>query len=188
MSYSGLISKITEQDFERNKKMSTSSFKIRTVGIQLFIAAALSVFSAIAFAHEYAAGEIKIDHPWARPSRIATIPAAVYFDILNNGNEQDRLVAATTERAAHVELHVTEMNEDGIAKMRHLKEGIVAPADSRTSMETGAYHVMLIDLKGALVEGERFPMTLTFEKAGEVEVIINVEDREAKTSEHHMDH
>lgn len=168
--------------------MSTSSFKIRTIGIQFFIAAALSMFSAIAFAHEYESGDIKVDHPWARPSRVATIPAAVYFDILNNGNEQDRLVAATTGRAAHVELHVTEMNENGVAKMRHLKEGIIAPANARTSMETGTYHVMLIDLDGGLVEGENFPMTLTFEKAGEVEVIINVEDREAKTSEHHMNH
>jgi len=164
------------------------AMKVRAARIPLIIATAFSMFSAIAFAHEYTAGEINIDHPWARPSRVATIPAAVYFDIVNNGSEEDRLIAAKTARAAHIELHVTEMTEEGVAKMRHLKEGISAPADARTSMETGAYHVMLIGLDGALVEGERFPMTLTFEKAGEVEVIINVEDREAEKPSHHMHH
>ena len=156
--------------------------------VQLLAALTLSIVGAVSVAHEYKAGMVKIDHPWARPSRVATIPAAVYFEIVNNGQEQDRLVAAKTNRAEHVELHVTEMTDDGATKMRHLKEGIIVPADASTSMETGAYHVMLIGLGEALSVGERFPMTLTFEKAGMVEVIINVEDRDARQSEHHMNH
>lgn len=147
---------------------------------RILLTVALTFSSAAVIAHDYAKADLVVDHPWARPSLAATMPAAVYFDIVNNGAEGDRLLSAATARAEHVELHITEMTEEGIAKMRHLKDGIEAPAQVKTSMETGAYHIMLIGLDGPLKEGERFPMMLMFEKAGEVEVIVNVEDREKK--------
>lgn len=149
---------------------------------------ALTFASAAAFAHDYAKADLHIDHPWARPTRVATLPAAVYFDIENRGEADDRLIAARTDRAAHVELHLSEMTEDGRATMRVAKDGFIAPAGSETSLEAGHFHVMLIGLDGALKEGESFPMVLTFEKAGEVEVIINVEDRQSEADSGHAHH
>ncbi len=176
------------RNIERDNMKNRSNKNVRSAVVQLFLAIAVSIMGANAFAHEYEAGAIVIDHPWARPSRVATIPAAVYFDIINNGSQHDRLIAATTTRAEHVELHQSEMTETGATRMRHLKEGIDVPAGIQTSMETGAYHVMLIGFDTALTVGESFPMTLTFETAGSLEVIIHVEDRETKSSEHHMQH
>ena len=103
----------------------------RNIVVQFLAALTISILGAVSVAHEYSVEEIAVDHPWARPSRVATIPAAVYFDIVNKGAEHDRLISATTMRAEHVELHVTEMTDEGVAKMRLLKEGISAPADAR---------------------------------------------------------
>lgn len=157
-------------------------------GWRLWSAIALTMSSMAAIAHDYAKDELVIDHPWARPSFTAQVPAAVYFEIINNGAADDRLIAATAERAEHVELHVTETDEEGVSKMRVLKDGVLAPAGKTTSMEHGAYHVMLIGLDKKLEEGEEFPMVLTFEKAGSVEVLVQVEDQETDEAADHAHH
>ena len=156
----------------------------KTIILIMFIALGLS--SAVA--HDYAKYDIVIDHPWARPTFSAVVPAAVYFDIVNKGETPDRLISASTERAQAVELHVTETDENGIAKMRMLKDGIGAPGDETTSMETGAYHVMLIGLDKKLEVGEEFVMALEFEKAGKFDVVIKVEDRASKAPQDHHNH
>lgn len=145
-----------------------------------------AVFSMGSVAHDYKAGELHIDHPWARPTINAVVPAAVYFELANNGKADDRLIAASTERAEHVELHASFKDEEtGAMKMRVAQDGVPAPAGKTASLETGSYHIMLIGLREPLKAGDTFPMWLVFEKAGEVEVIINVEDRETKGAGHH---
>jgi len=161
--------------------MSMLVFHMKPI-FSVTIALALSLASISAIAHDYSKHGVKIEHPWARPTLSAHAPAAVYFDIKNNNAADDRLISAVSPRAKVVELHKTEITSEGVAKMRMLKDGIIAQAAKTTSMETGAYHVMLIDLTTPFVDGEEFPMTLTFEKAGEIEVIVKVEDRETKTS------
>ena len=144
----------------------------------LALTAASAFFTLKAIAHDYAAGALRIDHPWAPPTMTARVPAAAYFDIRNDGNTDDRLVAASTDRAAHVELHASFKDaQTGVMKMRVARNGVPARAGDTLSMEGGSYHVMLIGLDAPLTAGEAFAMTLTFEKAGEVEVIVKVEDR-----------
>ncbi len=152
---------------------------------QATAALALTFFSVASFAHEYAKGGIFIAHPWARPSLAAHVPAAVYLDIVNKGGEGDRLLSARTDRAEHVELHVSQTGEDGVVRMKLLKDGVPAPAGETVSMETGAYHIMLIGLDAKLQAKESFPLTLTFEKAGDIEVEVKIEDRQPETAEHH---
>lgn len=159
--------------------------KLKLTDWRVFATLALTFSSAAAMAHEYKAGELHIDHPWARPTMTAVVPAAVYFELANHGEADDRLIAASTERADHVELHASIKDEEtGSVKMRVAKDGIATHAGKTLSMETGSYHVMLIGLGEPLKEGESFPMRLTFEKAGEVDIIINVEDRETKAADH----
>lgn len=156
---------------------------------RVFAALALTFSSAAVMAHDYKAGELHIEHPWARPTLTAVVPAAVYFEIANHGAADDRLISASTGRADHVELHASIKDaETGSVKMRVAKDGIATRVGETLSMETGSYHIMLIGLGEPLKEGESFPMRLTFEKAGEVEIMINVEDREAKASNHHTGH
>ncbi len=162
--------------------------KLKRTDWRILATIALTFTSATALAHEYAKDNIFVDHPWARPGRAASVPAAVYFDMVNRGGEGDRLIAAGSERAEHVEIHVSEKAGNGRVAMRLLKDGIALPAHSTVSLEGGSYHIMLIGLGTALEEGESFPMTLTFEKAGEVEVVVKVEDRAAPAPGGHSHH
>jgi len=162
--------------------------KLNRTGWSVSASIALTFLSLTAFAHDYVKNDIVIDHPWARPTMSAVVPAAVYFEIVNNGAEDDRLVSAATDRAKHVELHVTETSPEGVAKMRMLKDGVAAPAHEKTSMETGANHVMLIGLGAPLQIGEEFSMTLTFEKAGEIEVLIKIENHQKENANQHQYH
>ena len=71
--------------------------------------------------------------------------------------------------------------ENGIARMRPVDAVAVAP-DAPAVFQPGGYHVMIMGLKGPLKEGETFPLTLTFEKAGDVTVDVMVMKKAA------MDH
>ncbi|MEX6633980.1 copper chaperone PCu(A)C [Hyphococcus lacteus] len=144
----------------------------------------LTLSSATALAHEFTQGGILVEHPWARPTHAKTVPAAVYFNVVNKGEGPDRLLSVTTTRAKNVEVHKTMIDDKNIARMRPVVDGLTIPAGATVSMETGSYHVMLIGLDAPLKAEERFPVTLTFEKAGEIDVEIVVEDREAAKVDH----
>ena len=99
--------------------------------------------------------------------------SAAYLTIENSGSEPDRLVGASSPAAKTVEIH--EMVDDGgTMRMRPLADGLAIPANATTTLEPGGYHIMLIDLKAPLKAGDRFPLDLTFEKAGrrQVEVVV----------------
>ncbi len=125
-------------------------------------------------AHEYRAGELLIDHPWARPTAPAQKVGAGYLTIRNQGGEADRLVAARTPLVPMVELHTHEIDAQGVARMRQI-EAIDVPAGTTVELMPGGLHLMLMGLAEPLREGTRFPVTLTFERAGEVEVEMQVE-------------
>jgi len=141
--------------------------------------------TAPALAHDYKVGAIAIDHPYAHPNPPGTVNAGAYINALRNtGAVADRLIAASTPVAARIELH--EMRMDGnIMRMRELPRGIEVPAKGEVSMRQGApagYHLMVMSLKQPLREGDKIPVTLRFEKAGTVEVVVNVEARKASAS------
>jgi len=124
-------------------------------------------------AHEFKAGDIMIDHPWARATPGRAKNGAAFMKLVNTGGTPDRLMGVRGDIADRVELH-THIHEDGVMKMRP-SGPIEVPANGHVMLEPGSYHVMMIGLKAPLVEGETFPVTLVFEKAGEVAVEIKVE-------------
>ncbi len=123
-------------------------------------------------ANEFKKGDLMIDHPFARAS-IPDRPGAAYATIKNMGGEDDRLVSARSPKAARVELH-THIMENGVARMRPV-EAIDVPAGGTAELKPGGNHIMLFKLDKHLSEGETFPLILSFEKAGDVEVEVNVE-------------
>ncbi len=142
-----------------------------TVGAALFATAGGTLFtSRPAFAHDFRVGELAVDHPYALPTPTGAKTGAVYFrGIRNRGRKADRLIAASTDRAAAIEIHQT-VTDNGVARMREVP-GIALPAGRTTQLRHGQqYHLMLIDLKTPLVVGQRFDLTLRFEQAGEVTV------------------
>ena len=133
----------------------------------------LALATATAIAHDYKVGAISIDHPWARASMGMAKAGAAYMVLTNDGSAPDRLVSASAEVSETVELH-THLMEDGVMRMRQVQAIEVAPG-APSVLEPGGLHVMLIGLKEPLTAGESFPMTLTFEQAGEITVEVAVE-------------
>lgn len=113
----------------------------------------------------------------------ATLPnapvAGGFVTIQNTGDADDRLIGASSAVAGHMEVHEMAMI-DNVMKMRELKDGLPIPAGQTVMLKPGGFHVMFIDLKGALKQGETINVTLTFEKAGSVEVPLVVGAPNAK--------
>lgn len=107
----------------------------------------------------------------------ATLPAAKvgggYVSITNNGTEGDRLVSAASASAAKVGIHEMKMEGDQM-KMGEKEGGVEIPAGQTVSLAPGGLHIMFMGLKAPFVEGETVPVTLTFEKAGPVEIELVV--------------
>jgi copper(I)-binding protein len=93
---------------------------------------------------------------------------AVYATLGNAGAQSDSLVAASTDVAQTVELHETK-SEGGVMKMRPVP-AIPVPAKGKTELKPGGYHIMLMGLKRDLKPGETIPVTLKFERGGEVRI------------------
>ena len=148
----------------------------------------LAVFSAALLAGavhaaDYRAGNISITDPHARPTVPGQPGGAAYLTLENTGSSADRLVGVASPIAQSTEIHTMRMDGD-VMRMREAGELPLAPA-AKVEMKPGmGYHIMLNGLKQPLKEGATFPITLTFEKAGKIEVPVVVDGKQAKPAGH----
>lgn len=133
----------------------------------LLAAAALALAPLAAWAHDTTIGNLTIEHAWSRATG-QTRPGVGYMVIHNKGAEADRLVAAESPIAGRVELHAHIMEND-VAKMVQV-EAIDVPAGGMAELKPHGFHLMMMELKQPLAEGDTFPVTLVFERAGRVDV------------------
>ena len=144
---------------------------------EITFAAALTLGALFSFAdaqaHEIKVGDLVIGHPWARQSPMGADVAAGFMTITNNGKEADRLVKATASIAPTVQLHEMKMEGD-VMKMSEVPGGIVIPPGATVELKPKSLHVMFMGLKAPVKEGETITGTLTFEKAGTVDVDYDV--------------
>ena len=136
----------------------------------------------MAFAHSYEKGDLQIRHPWARATPPGTTVGVGYFEIRNTGKQPDRLLSATSPAARQVEMHVSE-HAGEVAKMRQLR-AFEVPARERLTLEPNGAHLMLVDLVQPLKKGERVPMKLRFERAGEIDIEFEVQEMGSRHSRH----
>jgi len=136
--------------------------------------AALTVALGIGFSHAQSSGSISIDKPFSRATPGGAKVGAGYMTITNKGAAADRLVSASSPAAGKVEIHEMTM-QDGIMKMRELPSGLPIEAGKSASLAPGGYHIMLMDLKAPLKQGDKVPVTLNFEKAGKIDVTLDVQ-------------
>ena len=130
----------------------------------------------------YRAGNISITDPHARPTVPGQPGGAAYLTLENTGSA-DRLVGVASPVAQSAGIHTMRMDGD-IMRMREAGELPLPPA-AKVAMKPGmGYHIMLNGLKQPLKEGATFPMTLTFEKAGKVEVTVIVNGNQVKPAGH----
>ncbi|MBK7126523.1 MAG: copper chaperone PCu(A)C [Dehalococcoidia bacterium] len=116
------------------------------------------------------AGDLKIYDGWARTTTNAV--SAAYFTVRNSGLE-DTLVKATTNITTTVQLHEV-ITEGASSKMQEKAGGFPVPANGELTLKPGGYHVMLMDLKGELKEGDTVELELEFAKAGKVKLTLPV--------------
>ncbi len=150
--------------------------------LAFIVAGALALFGAGASqAHEYQTGDLTIFHPWARPAAEGQ-NGAVYLSIKNGGKEAETFVSAESPAAGKTELHQTS-DENGVMKMRAVKEGLEIKPGSSVEFKPGGYHIMLLDLKKPLEEGATVPLKIKLAKAGTISVDIKVERTAPGTAE-----
>lgn len=135
-------------------------------------AAALVLASAFAHAHSFKLGDIDIGHPYARVTAPGQPTGGGYLKLDNKGRD-DKLLSARAAVSASVELHSMSMDGD-VMRMRQV-DAIALPAGKLVELKPGGFHIMFVGLKAPLKAGDKFPMTLKFEKAGEVEVTVIIE-------------
>lgn len=128
----------------------------------------------LASAQDYKAGEITVRAPWSQALPPSAPTVAAYFVISNHGTFPDRLLSVDTPIAGSAELH-QHLHQDGMMKMQHIDSLQINP-EQDALFAPMAYHVMLLDLHddAPRAEGEHFPLTLHFEKAGAVTVEVEV--------------
>jgi copper(I)-binding protein len=133
--------------------------------VKWLIGLVAGAFASAAFA------QVTVENPWARATPPNAKLAAGYMTVVNAGGA-DRLVGADSPAAARVETHIT-VRDGEVMRMRHV-DGYAVPAKGRLELKPAGAHLMFIDLKWPFREGEKVPVTLRFEKAGEVKIELVV--------------
>lgn len=140
----------------------------------------------LAQAHDYTLGTLEIAHPWSRATPGGAKVGGGYLKIENKGDEPDRLVSVSSDIADKVQIHEMAMSADGMSSMNELTQGLVVPAKGTVELKPGSFHLMFIGLKQPLKQGDAFMATLTFEKAGALEVkfVVGPAGAAGATDEH----
>jgi copper(I)-binding protein len=138
------------------------------MSIRLFAFAAGLMIASGALAQT---GQLEVSDAWARATPGKAENGAAYLTI--RSPTADRLVSASSPAAKKAELHTMEM-AGMVMKMRPLA-GLDIPAGRPVTLKPGGEHIMLMGLNTPLREGQSFPLTLTFEKAGTREVSVAIE-------------
>lgn len=139
---------------------------------RLLLASPILMLASPGMAHDYNAGDLRIDHPWSRAAG-ANANGAGFMTIQNTGTEPDRLISASTPAARVVELH-THIRDGDVMRMRPVND-IPVPPGQTVHLRPGELHLMLIGLTAPLNRGASVPLTLHFERAGQVQVSLAIE-------------
>jgi copper(I)-binding protein len=133
-----------------------------------------ALVAAPARAEEVKAGDLLITQAWSRATPGGAKVGGGYLTIENKGSAPDRLIGGSADVAGKVQVHEMAMN-NGVMTMRPLDKGLMIEAGKTVKLAPGGYHLMLLDLKSPLKQGDKLPVTLEFEKAGKVKVSFDVQ-------------
>ena len=141
----------------------------------------LAFVAAPVAAQDYRLKSLRIDHAFARATPPGARSGGVFLTVENTGRVPDRLLGVSSPVARTVELHDMTLH-GGVMQMRAVSTVEVKPGD-KLELKPGGYHAMLSDLTQPLTVGDRFPLTLTFQHAGAIEVSVRVEAMGAKPTQ-----
>ncbi len=143
------------------------------------VLAALAAFAVIACSPasdaQSARAAIVVEDPWAAATNPGATVAGGYVTLRNPRATPDRLISASSPRADRVELHEMSM-DGGMMRMRPVT-GIDVPAGASATLRPGGLHIMFINIDEQFQDGQRVPVTLTFERAGNIHTVFVVRPR-----------
>jgi copper(I)-binding protein len=135
--------------------------------------------AAPARAEEVKAGDLVITQAWSRATPGGAKVGGGYLTIENKGSAPDRLIGGSADVAEKVQVH--EMTtSNGVMTMRPLDNGLTIEPGKTVKLAPGGYHLMMLNLKSPLKQGDKVPVTLEFEKAGKVKLSLDVQGVGAK--------
>lgn len=135
----------------------------------------LAAVAASAFALPAFAADIMVQDPYARSSAMMATSGAAFMQIMNHGESDDRLIGAASPVAEMVQLHTHKEDENGVMRMIHVEEGFPVAAGETLMLARGGNHVMFMGITEPFEQGDMIPLTLTFEKAGDITVEVPVD-------------
>src|SRR6202158_2929918 len=155
--------------------MQIKKLAFKSVTRAIACATMLSYFlAAPARAEEVKAGDLVITQAWSRATPGGAKVAGGYLTIENKGSAPDRLIGGSADVADKVQVHEMAMN-NGVMTMRPLDKGLTIEPGKTVKLAPGSYHLMMLDLKSPLKQGDKVPVTLEFEKAGKVKLSLDVQ-------------
>ncbi len=131
-----------------------------------------------------AVAQIKVDHPWVRGAVPGQLTTGAFFDVTSP--KDAAVVKVESPVAGVVEVHASEMKGD-LMTMRAVPS-VALPAGKTVRFAPGGYHVMLMDLKRPVRNGEVVPITLTVEYPDKKQETVDVKEevRGLGTSQQHQ--
>lgn len=144
--------------------MQSNTRRLRLASVAALVLGSVLALPALA--------QISIEKPWARATPPGASVGGGFLTVTNQGAAPDRLIGASSPVAAKTEIHEMKMEKD-VMRMHEVK-GIDVPAHGQVELKPGGYHLMFQQLKAPLKEGQKVPVTLKFEKAGEVRAELAV--------------
>ena len=146
----------------------------RMMATTLFVTLMASLASSPVRAEDVKAGDLVISQAWSRATPNGAKVGTGYLTIENKGTAADKLVGVTGDVSSRIELHEMSMS-GGVMKMRPVDGGLTIDPGKTVKLAPSGYHLMIMDLKGPLKQGDKLPLTLQFEKAGKVAVTLDVQ-------------
>lgn len=122
-----------------------------------------------------AAGEITVQDAYARVASKMSKSGAIFLQLHNMTDRDDRLIAVRSDVAKRVELHTHQDLGDGVMKMMEVEEGFAIPAKGMHALARGGDHIMLMGLTRSLAHGDQVTLTLDFETAEDLELTVLVD-------------
>ena len=136
------------------------------------LAACLS--AAPSRAEDVKAGDLVITQAWTRATPGGAKTGGGFLTIENKGSTPDKLIGVSADVAGKVEVHQMAM-DNGVMKMRPVEGGLTIDPGKTVKLAPGGLHLMMMDLKSPLKQGDKVPVTLQFETAGKVQVTLDVQ-------------
>src|SRR5688572_17823341 len=156
------------------------SLIMKAASAVVLLAAAVLFPQGAGLAHNYEKGDISIRHPWTRATTSGETMAPAYMEIRNAGGETDRLIGAWSSTAERVDIILTR--KEGLVRKQ---VGVLeVPGRERLVLKPNGSHLLFLGLARPFAKGERIPLTLRFERAGEVPMELEVQGLDSRKAHH----